>query len=147
MVRTGDKVKEVISQHLPIHLAGVVLSYLFDTGIKRVKEITDKEIAEMGENGLMTKSFVHTLVETARDVARQCDLYDDILPFVVCQLPMANCQVKDLVLWKNDGNEAWDVLEEAFAEDIEWHFGYEWDEVDRITMKAVVVDVQTKEND
>ena len=77
---------------------------MFDKGIDNVKEISDEDIAEIPGNGFMTASFSQALVRTAREIARSCDLYKDIFPFITCELPNAYCQTKYIVWYKEDFN-------------------------------------------
>ena len=55
---------------LPMFVMSV--SYLLDYGFRRVAEITDEDIEQFEENGLMTKEYVQDLVRTAREIAREC---------------------------------------------------------------------------
>jgi len=141
MIRTGEKVETIMKRFAP-QMAGAVLSYLFDKGISNVRQVTDKEIGNLEGNGLMTQDFVQSLVKTARAIAIQCDLYEDILPFIVCQLPNMCCQTEEVTVWKQDGDDAWNAMRDAFEDSIEQHWGYEWDEIDRLVLKAVVVDAE-----
>lgn len=59
----------------------MVLSYILDKGVSRIKCITDEEIDELEENGLMTKDFIQILVRTARKVCMQCDQSDIVRLF------------------------------------------------------------------
>lgn len=141
MIKTGEKVATIMQRFAP-HMAGAVLFYLFSIGIDNVKQITDEDIKNVKGNALMTDDFSQSLVKTAREIAKQCDLFEDILPFIVCQLPNMNCQTEEIAIWKQDGEENWENLREVFADDVEQHWGYEWDELDRIVLQAVVTDVQ-----
>ena len=100
----GKKVSDIIEKEFDGRLAGAVISYLFDKGIDNVKEITDEDIAEIPGNGFMTASFSQALVRAAREIARSCDLYKDIFPFITCELPNAYCQTKYIVWYKEDFN-------------------------------------------
>lgn len=51
----------------------MVVTYLFDVGFRNVMQITDEDIDELEENGIMTKEFVQDLVRTAREVANICE--------------------------------------------------------------------------
>ena len=145
MVRTGDKVAQIISQHFELQIAGVVLSYLFNVGIDNVKQITDKTIDEMEGNGLMDQTFVQAIVRTARNIAEQCSLYEDIIPFIICQLPDMNCQTRKIGLSKDGCEEdQWEYLGSVYGDDIEDHFGYEWDEVDNIVITGVVTEAEER---
>ena len=98
----GKKVSDIIEKGFDGRLVGAVIGYLFDKGIDNVKEITDEDIAEIPGNGFMTASFSQALVRTAREIARSCDLYKDIFPFITCELPNAYCQTKYIVWYKED---------------------------------------------
>ena len=100
----GKKVSDIIEKEFDGRLAGAVIGYLFDKGIDNVKEISDEDIAEIPGNGFMTASFSQALVRTAREIARSCDLYKDIFPFITCELPNAYCQTKYIVWYKEDFN-------------------------------------------
>ncbi len=115
----GKKVFDIIEKEFDGRLAGAVINYLFDKGIENVKEITDEDIAEIPGNGLMTANFSQALVRTAREIAKTCDLYKDIFPFITCELPNAYCQTKHMKWYKEDFEDelAWQKVVEDMEVD------------------------------
>ena len=56
----------------------MILSYILDKGQSTIIQITDEDIENLEENGLMTKEFIQGLVKTAREVVLNCDQSDII---------------------------------------------------------------------
>lgn len=50
----------------------MAVAYLLDKGFSFVQKITDEDIENLEENGIMTKEFVQDLVKVARDIANEC---------------------------------------------------------------------------
>lgn len=65
----------------------MAVSYLTDVGYRTVISLSDEDIDELEENGLMTKEFVQDLVRKAREIARSLDNPTEIIQF---------CQVKEI---------------------------------------------------
>lgn len=61
-----------IYEETPTIVYNMAVSYLLDKGFRYVGQITDEDIENLEENGLMTKEFVQDLVRTARNIAREC---------------------------------------------------------------------------
>lgn len=133
----GKKVSDIIEKEFDGRLAGAVISYLFDKGIDNVKEITDEDIAEIPGNGLMTASFSQALVKTAREIAKTCNLYKDIFPFITCQLPNCNCQTR-MLTWFKEEFDPYDW--QKITEDLAPGYGYEMEpgNVDAIKVTYVI---------
>jgi len=51
----------------------MAVAHLLDIGFRQAEKITDDDIAKMEGNGLMTQSFVQTLVKLSREIAQSCD--------------------------------------------------------------------------
>ena len=51
----------------------MAIAHLLDIGFRQAEKITDDDIAKMEGNGLMTQSFVQTLVKLSREIAQACD--------------------------------------------------------------------------
>ena len=134
LANDGNKVANIINKEFDGRLAGVVITYLFDKGIENVAEITDEQISEIPGNGLMTASFSQALVKTAREIAKTCDLYKDIFPFITCQLPNCNCQTKTMNWYKENFYDESDWQKVVEDMDID----YDADEVKEIQVTYVV---------
>lgn len=59
----------------------MVISYILDKGQSMISEITDEQIENLEENGLMTEDFVKALIRVAREVCRNCT-QDDIIRLI-----------------------------------------------------------------
>ena len=59
----------------------MIISYILDKGQSMISEITDEQIENLEENGLMTKEFVQSLVRASREVVRNCT-QDDIIRLI-----------------------------------------------------------------
>lgn len=59
----------------------MIISYILDKGQSMISQITDEQIDNLEDNGLMTKEFVQALVRAAREVVRNCQ-QDDIIRLI-----------------------------------------------------------------
>ena len=73
---------EIIKSNFDARCDAMVIAYLFDKGIEFCKSITDEDINSLEGNGLMTKEFVQSMVRTASIIAKECSMFDDIIPYV-----------------------------------------------------------------
>lgn len=141
MINTsGQKVKDIISKEFDYRVAMMVIQYLFDKGIENVQTITEEEILELKGNGIMTERFVQSLVRTAVKIANECNLIDEILPFIVMELHVPNAETNELVFYKGDlPDYVWEgILSDFYLED-------EADEIERIDFSAVVTRTYLRE--
>ena len=64
-----------------LDIFSMAVTYLCDIGYRNVVDITDKEIDELEGNGLMTKSFVQTLVKLAREISGVIESPTELIQF------------------------------------------------------------------
>lgn len=50
----------------------MAVAHLLDIGFRNASKITDEQIENLEENGLMTKKFVQDLVRVSREIAKEC---------------------------------------------------------------------------
>lgn len=87
MKKTGKKVQKIIREDFDERLCVMVLSYtLGQLGLEQAASITDEDIESLEGNAMMTRDFVQALARTARRIAKECSLTDDIIPYII-----ANC--------------------------------------------------------
>lgn len=72
MNNKNDEIRNLIAREFDTRMEAAVFSYILDKGISNLSEITDDEINELEENGLMTANFVQALVRTAVKI---CNTY------------------------------------------------------------------------
>ena len=107
---SGMKVKRIIEKNFDCS-AMMVVQYLMDKGIENLKEITEEDILTIEGNGLMTASFVQDLVRTASIIAKECEVVDDILPYIVMELYVPKTETKEISLYKESfSNDSWDEI-------------------------------------
>lgn len=70
------KAREIINKETRGVPYVMVISYIMDKGESNIVKITDKQIAGLKENSMMTKEFVQDLVRAAREVCRNCTQSD-----------------------------------------------------------------------
>lgn len=67
------KIGKIIEQEFNPRVENAVFSYIMDNGIKRIKRITDEDIAGIEGNGLFTAEFSQSLVRCARRICIECE--------------------------------------------------------------------------
>ena len=78
----NNKVYRILKEDFDCRMDSAVLHYMFNQGIDDCVAITDDQIEELEGNGLMTPEFHRTFVKTARRIAKECDLFNDIFPYI-----------------------------------------------------------------
>jgi hypothetical protein len=105
----NEEISMLIANEFDTRMEAAIFSYILDKGMENLKEITEKEISELEENGLMTASFVQALVRTAVKICK------DYTPMEIMVYIRMNCfftpSPKELILYKVDyTEEGWSEL-------------------------------------
>lgn len=50
----------------------MAVAYVLDKGVNCISKLTDEEIEQFEDNGLMTASYVQDLARMAREIAMEC---------------------------------------------------------------------------
>ena len=79
-----EKLKEIKNQYRLDHFV-MACAHFFDIGYRNALEITDEEIENAQENGLMTKEFVQFLMRTARELAQVSESAIDVVQFCAAE--------------------------------------------------------------
>lgn len=77
-----NKMHKIIKENFDLRTDAMVIAYLMDKGITFCSQIKDDDVEELEGNFIMTKEFTQELVRTARKIAVECDLFNDILPYI-----------------------------------------------------------------
>lgn len=77
-----NKMKLIIAKEFDTRLDTMIIMYLLEKGIDFVKEIEDEEINKLDGIGIITKEVMQLMVRTSRKIARECSLFDDIIPYI-----------------------------------------------------------------
>lgn len=133
----GEKVREIIKKEFDSRMEMAVVTYILDNGWDNLKEITEEETLKVEGNGLMTQEFCQCLVRAAVRICKECDTFDDFLPFIVNYLYVPNAKMKEIELSKHGMKDyEWEELIEKFdimdEEDV--------DDIDMIVLNANVIE-------
>lgn len=116
----GDKVYDIIRRNFDARLSMTIVAYIIDTGWENISQITEEEILEVKGNALMTDTFTQAIVRTSVKICKECNLYDDFLPFIINQLHVPKAATKSIEIYKSDVSEYdWDRLLDKFGLDYE----------------------------
>ena len=116
----GDKVYDIIRRNFDARLSMTIVAYIIDTGWENISHITEEEILEVKGNALMTDTFTQAIVRTSVKICKECNLYDDFLPFIINQLHVPKAATKSIEIYKSDVSEYdWDRLLDKFGLDYE----------------------------
>ena len=113
-----------------------VIGYILDNGFEDLAQITEEEILEVKGNAMMTDRFCQALVRTAVMICKECNTYDEFLPFIVNHLYVPKAKMKEVTLYKEEC-EKWQWNEYLRMYDIEDE--NEEEEIYSITLNANVV--------
>lgn len=100
MNATMEKITDTIKANIEIEYETAVFSYLFDKGYSFCQSVTDKDIAKLEGNVMMTTEFVRNLVRCARELAKSFSLMD-LMVYTRSELFMTPA-VKVVTLWKDE---------------------------------------------
>ena len=102
------KIGRIIEEEFDSRVGNAVISYIMDKGIEFIKQITDKDIAGIKGNGLMTDDFLQSLVRCARRICNECE-WIEMIEFIRLHL-WCTPIVHDVYLYRED------FTDESFAE-------------------------------
>lgn len=126
------KIGEIIDKNFDSRMTNAVIAYIVDKGWGNVKDITDKQISEIKDQGIMGAEFSQALVRTAREICQTCSMWEDLMPYIRCHIGINGYQAQEIRLEKEDYSEdEWDNL--TYQLDID-------DDVDRIDGFMIVTD-------
>jgi hypothetical protein len=133
----GEKVRNIIRKEFDSRMEMAVVTYILDNGWEDLKEVTEEDILKVEGNGLMTKEFCQALVRASVRICKECDTFDDFLPFIVNYLYVDKAKMKEIELSKHGMKDyEWDHLLEEFdlydEEDV--------DDIDMLVLNANVIE-------
>lgn len=102
------KIGQIIEEEFDSRMGNAVISYIMDKGMGNIKKITDEQIKQIKENGLITADFLQSLVRCARKICQECE-WVEIIEFIRLYL-WCPPTVHDVYLYKED------FTNESFAE-------------------------------
>ena len=126
------KIGKIIDENFDARMTNAVIAYIVDKGWDNVKDITDKQISEIRDQGIMGADFSQALVKTAREICQTCSMWEDLMPYIRCHIGINGYQTQEIRLEKEDYSEdEWDNL--TYQLDVD-------DDVDRIDGFMIVTD-------
>lgn len=139
----GDKVKQIITQDFDMRLANVVITYIFSEGISTLEKCTDEDVAKVKGNPLMTTKFVQAMVRTAIRICKECDVDDDIYPFIINHMYVHAAPTKEITVYQDELTKwRWEQL----INDLDVDYEENADEILSVTLNANVIGVERKED-
>lgn len=107
----GEKVKDIIRKEFDSRMEMAVIGYILDNGFEDLAQITEEEILEVKGNAMMTDKFCQALVRTAVMICKECNKYDEFLPFIVNHLYVPNAKMQEITIYKEECKEwVWEEL-------------------------------------
>lgn len=82
-----EKVRTIIREEFDERTSAMVISYLMDKGTDFCSKITEDDIRSLEGNGLMTAEFIQSMVRAASRIAKECSMFDDIVPYIIMEMP------------------------------------------------------------
>ena len=133
----GEKVREIIRKEFDSRMEMAVVTYILDNGWEDLKEITEEDILKVEGNGLMTKEFCQALVRASVRICKECDTFNDFLPFIVNYLYVEKAKMKEIEIYKDEvRRDEWENLIDKFdimdEEDV--------DDIDMLVLNANVIE-------
>ena len=133
----GEKVRNIIRKEFDSRMEMAVVSHILCKGWYTLENTTEEDILKVKGNGLMTKEFCQALVRASVRICKECDTFDDFLPFIVNYLYVDKAKMKEIELSKHGMKDyEWDHLLEEFdlydEEDV--------DDIDMLVLNANVIE-------
>lgn len=134
---SGEKVRNIIRKEFDSRMEMAVVTYILDNGWEDLKEVTEEDILKVEGNGLMTKEFCQALVRASVRICKECDTFDDFLPFIVNYLYVDKAKMKEIELSKHGMKDyEWEELIEKFELEDEENI----EDIDLIVLNANVIE-------
>ena len=119
----GQKVRDIIRKEFDSRMEMAVVTHILGTGWDKLEQATEDDINNVEGNGLMAKEFCQALVRASVRICKECNMFDDFLPFIVNHLYVPNAKMEEIELSKHGMKSyEWEELIEKFEledEDIE----------------------------
>lgn len=133
----GEKVRNIIRKEFDSRMEMAVVTHIIGEGWDNLEKLTEEDITKVEGNGLMTKEFCQCLVRAAVRICKECDTFDDFLPFIVNYLYVDKAKMKEVEIYKDEvRRDEWENLIEKFdimdEEDV--------DDIDMIVLNANVIE-------
>ena len=78
-----NKVKAIIDNTFDSRMGIAVIQYMLQQiGMDNCAKITDEEIESIKGNAFMTDEFCQAMVRTAREIAKECNFINDVIPYL-----------------------------------------------------------------
>lgn len=139
----GDKVKQIITQDFDMRLANAVITYILSEGISTLEKCTDEDVAKVKGNPLMTAEFVQAMVRTAIRICKECDVHDDIYPFIINHMYVHATPTKEIIIYQEEMTRwRWEQL----INDLDVDYEENADEILSVTLNTNVIGVERKED-
>lgn len=133
----GQRVREIIRKEFDSRMEMAVVTHILGVGWDDLKEVTEEQILKIEGNGLMAKDFCQGLVRAAARICKECNMFDDFLPFIVNYLYVPNAKMKEIELSKHGMKDyEWEELIEKFELDYE----EDVEDIDLIVLNANVIE-------
>ena len=132
----GEKVRDIIRKEFNSRMEMAVVAHILGTGWDKLEQVTEEGINNIEGNGLMTKEFSQALVRASVRICKECNMFDDFLPFIVNHLYVPKAKMKEIALSK-DGMKYYeweDLLGKLDLVDEE-----DVDDIDMIVLNANVI--------
>lgn len=132
----GEKVRNIIRKEFDSRMEMAVVTHILGVGWDKLEKVTEKEILEVEGNGLMTQDFCQALIRTAVRICKECNIFDDFLPFIVNYLYVDKAKMKKVEIYKDEVlRDRWENLIEFDIMDEE-----DIDDIDMIVLNANVIE-------
>lgn len=133
----GEKVRNIIRKEFDSRMEMAVVTHILGTGWDKLELVTEEDILKVEGNGLMTKEFCQALVRASVRICKECDMFDDFLPFIVNYLFVPNAKMREIELSKHGLKDyEWKELIEKF----ELYDEEDVDDIDLIILNANVIE-------
>lgn len=133
----GKKVRDIIRKEFDNRMEMAVVTHILGTGWDKLELATEKDINKVEGNGLMTKEFCQALVRASVRICKECDMFEDFLPFIVNYLFVPNAKMREVELSKHGlKSYEWEELIEKF----ELYDEEDIDNIDLLILNANVIE-------
>ena len=133
----GQKVRDIIRKEFDSRMEMAVVTHILGMGWDKLEFVTEEDILKVEGNGLMTKEFCQALVRASVRICKECDMFEDFLPFIVNYLFVPNAKMREIELSKHGLKPyEWEELIEKF----ELYDEEDIDNIDLLILNANVIE-------
>lgn len=125
-----NRMQQIIQKEFDERLSGALVKTIIEMGFDKLRNYTEEKVMEQ-------KSYIEQcLLRTAMKICKECDIYDDFIPYIITEMNILSAPMYNINLHKGEFTDS-----ECF-EKIQADLGVDDIDAGYIRLRAFVLDVR-----